>query len=40
VATVPRYRALLPVFGATTALVLSIYVVVTFLAQDGAACAI
>jgi hypothetical protein len=40
VGTVPRYRAPAPVFGAATTLVLSVYVVVTFLAQDGAFCAI
>lgn len=40
VGTVSRYRALLPAFGAVTALVLSVYAVVTFLAQNGAACAI
>jgi hypothetical protein len=37
---VPRYRATAPVFGAAAALVLSVYAVVTFLAQDGAVCAI
>jgi hypothetical protein len=40
VGAVPRYRALPPVFGAATALVLSAYAVVTLLAQNGAACAI
>jgi hypothetical protein len=40
VGAVPRYRALPPVFAAAAALVLSAYAVVTFLAQEGAACAI
>jgi hypothetical protein len=38
VGAVPRYRALAPAFGASAALVLSLYAVVTLLAQDGAAC--
>ncbi len=38
VGTVPRYRAPAPVFGASAALALSLYTVVTFLAQDGTAC--
>jgi hypothetical protein len=37
---VPRYRALPPVFGALATLGLSAYAVVTFLAQEGASCAI
>ena len=38
VGAVPRYRALAPAIGASAALVLSLYAVVTLLAQDGAAC--
>jgi hypothetical protein len=38
VGAVPRYRAPAPAFGAAAALVLSLYTVVTYLAQDGAAC--
>ena len=38
VSAVPRYRAPAPVLGASAALALSLYAVVTFLAQDGAAC--
>jgi hypothetical protein len=38
VGAVPRYRAPAPVLGASAALALSLYAVVTFLAQDGAAC--
>jgi hypothetical protein len=38
VGAVPRYRDLPAAFGAAAALALSIYAVVTFLAQDGAAC--
>jgi hypothetical protein len=40
VGAVSRYRALLPVFAAATALSLSAYAIVTLLAQDGAACAV
>ena len=40
VGAVPRYRALPPAAGAVAALALSLYAVVTFLAQDGAACAL
>lgn len=38
VGAVPRYRAPAPVLGASAALVLSLYAVVTYLAQDIAAC--
>ena len=38
VGTVPRYRAPGPVLVASAALVLSLYAVVRFLAQDGTAC--
>jgi hypothetical protein len=38
VGAVPRYRAPGPVLVAAAALVLSLYTVVTFLAQDGTAC--
>lgn len=38
VGAVPRYRALAPAAGAGTAFALSLYAVVTFLAQDGSAC--
>jgi len=38
VGAVPRYRSPAPVLGASVALVLSLYAVVTFLAQDGATC--
>lgn len=38
VGAVPRYRALAPVLGASAALALSLYAVVTYLAQDGAVC--
>ncbi len=38
VGAVPRYRAPAPVLGASAALALSLYAVVTFLAQDGATC--
>lgn len=40
VGAVPRYRALPAAAGAVAALALSLYAVVTFLAQDGAACAL
>lgn len=38
VGAVPRYRTPAPVFGASTAFALSLYAVVTYLTQDGAAC--
>lgn len=38
VGAVPRYRALPPAVGAAAALALSLYAVVTFLAQDGSLC--
>jgi hypothetical protein len=38
VGAVPRYRAPAPAFGASAALALSLYAVVTLLAQGGAAC--
>ncbi len=38
VGTVPRYRALPQAFGAVCVLALSVYAVVTYLAQDGTAC--
>lgn len=38
VGAVPRYRSPAPAFGASAALVLSLYAVVTYLAQDGTAC--
>jgi hypothetical protein len=38
VGAVPRYRSPAPILGASVALALSLYAVVTFLALDGAAC--
>ena len=40
VGTVPRYRAAAPALGACAALALSLYAVVTFLAQNGSACGV
>lgn len=38
VGAVPRYRAPAPICGASIAFALSLYAVVTYLAQDGAGC--